>query len=119
MGGCLKGYVTGPALLLAPKPQSLSFAQAASMPIIWLTVEPAFSDPRNPGEVSKYNLKRGESVLIHAATGGVGLVAVAYAMRVGAIVYATAGRQEKHDFLRPFLVTTTNRIRKALRGSRH
>ena len=70
------------------------------MPIIWITVELAFSDPANPGTPSAYNLRRGESVLIHAASGGVGLVAVAYALRVGATVYATAGRQEKHDYLR-------------------
>jgi myxalamid-type polyketide synthase MxaC len=99
-GGCLKGYVTGPALLLEQKPQTMTFAEAASMPIIWLTVELCFSDPFNPGIQSVFNLKRGESVLIHAATGGVGLVAVAYAMRVGATVYATAGRKEKHDHLR-------------------
>lgn len=99
-GGCMKAFVTGNAHLLARKPPSMSFAEAASMPIIWLTVELAFGDPVNPGIQSKYNLKRGDKVLIHAATGGVGLVAVAYAQRVGAIVYATAGRSEKHDFLR-------------------
>ena len=99
-GGSLGSYVTGPALLMTKKPAALSFAEAAAMPIIWITVELAFSDPANPGTPSAYNLRRGESVLIHAASGGVGLVAVAYALRVGATVYATAGRQEKHDYLR-------------------
>jgi acyl transferase domain-containing protein/thioesterase domain-containing protein/D-arabinose 1-dehydrogenase-like Zn-dependent alcohol dehydrogenase/acyl carrier protein len=99
-GGSLKSYVTGPAHLMTKKPANLSFSEAASMPIIWITVELAFSDPVNPGVTSQYNLKKGEKVLIHAATGGVGLIAVAYAQRVGAIVYATAGRQEKHDHLR-------------------
>eukprot|EP01052_Picozoa_sp_SAG31_P007897 SAG31_NODE_386_length_16407_cov_24.639686_2_plen_2943_part_00 len=99
-GGCMKAHVTGEAHLLAKKPASMTFAQAASMPIVWLTVELAFSDPVNPGIQSKYNLRKGEKVLIHAATGGVGLVAVEYAKRVGAIVYATAGKKEKHDYLR-------------------
>ena len=44
-------------------------------------------------------LRAGERVLIHAATGGVGLAAVQYAQSVGAIIYATAGRKEKHDYL--------------------
>ena len=45
-------------------------------------------------------LKKGDRVLIHAATGGVGIVAVQYAQRVGAVVYATAGKDEKQQFLR-------------------
>ena len=99
-GGCMKAYVTGPALLMARKPPTLTFSEATSFPIIFLTVELAFGDPANPGVRSEYNLRRGDKVLIHAATGGVGLVAVAYAQRVGAIVYATAGAAEKQDHLR-------------------
>jgi acyl carrier protein len=42
----------------------------------------------------------GERVLIHAAAGGVGLAAVQIAQQIGAEIYATAGRDEKRDYLR-------------------
>ena len=51
---------------------------------------------------SLYNiaqLKEGEKILIHSATGGVGLAAIAYAKQVGAEIYATAGNKEKRAYL--------------------
>eukprot|EP00438_Fugacium_kawagutii_P009336 Skav234554 [mRNA] locus=scaffold2556:444288:449022:+ [translate_table: standard] len=70
------------------------------MPVIFVTVEEALGDLAQ--------LKRGERVLIHAAAGGVGLVAIQYAKYVGAEVFATAGAEElrlalapeKHAYLR-------------------
>lgn len=44
-------------------------------------------------------LKKGETVLIHAGAGGVGLAAIQYAQHVGANIIATAGRKEKKDYL--------------------
>ena len=44
-------------------------------------------------------MRRGERVLIHSATGGVGLAAVQMALQAGAIVFATAGSPEKRDLL--------------------
>ncbi|HBM16689.1 MAG TPA: hypothetical protein DD381_10165 [Lentisphaeria bacterium] len=44
-------------------------------------------------------LKKGEKILIHAASGGVGLAAIQIAKYLGAEVYATAGNGEKRDFL--------------------
>ena len=41
----------------------------------------------------------GQRVLVHAATGGVGLVAVRHAQGTGAHVYGTAGRASKHEYL--------------------
>eukprot|EP00952_Eustigmatos_sp_NYUAD-ZCMA_P008889 36844-Eustigmatos_ZCMA.PRE.1 len=70
----------------------MSFEEAASVPSIFSTTDVAL------GDLAK--LRRNERVLIHAATGGVGLAAVQYAQSVGAVVYATAGREEKHDYLR-------------------
>ncbi|CAE8615450.1 unnamed protein product [Polarella glacialis] len=90
--GCLSTYNSGPAALLTPKPESWSFEEACAMPVIFVTVEESL------GDLSK--LKKGERVLIHAAAGGVGLVAIQYAQFVGAEVYATAGAEEKHEFLR-------------------
>ena len=45
-------------------------------------------------------VQKGERVLIHAATGGVGLVAVQFAQRVGATIFATAGSPNKVQHLR-------------------
>eukprot|EP00931_Biecheleriopsis_adriatica_P048348 TRINITY_DN27935_c0_g1_i1.p1 TRINITY_DN27935_c0_g1~~TRINITY_DN27935_c0_g1_i1.p1 ORF type:complete len:5156 (-),score=1260.04 TRINITY_DN27935_c0_g1_i1:82-15549(-) len=90
--GCLSTYCLAPAALLTQKPTTWSYEEASTMPVIFVTVEEAL------GDLAK--LKRGERVLVHAAAGGVGLVAIQYAKFVGAEVYATAGAEEKHEFLR-------------------
>ena len=51
------------------------------------------------GLEEKANLKKGQKVLIHNATGGVGLAAVNYAQMIGAEIFATAGTEEKRAFL--------------------
>src|SRR5690606_6500936 len=45
-------------------------------------------------------LEEGEKVLIHGAAGGVGIAAIQFAQSRGADIYATAGSDEKRDFLR-------------------
>ena len=74
------------------KPDNLSFEEAAGIPITFLTVA-----------YSLYELARlqpGERILIHAASGGVGLAAVQIAQQIGARIFATAGRPEKQEYLR-------------------
>ncbi|CAE8655636.1 unnamed protein product [Polarella glacialis] len=90
--GCLSTYALAPAPLLAQKPKTWTFEEACAMPVIFVTVEQSL------GDLSR--LQKGERVLIHAAAGGVGLVAIQYAQFVGAVVFATAGAEDKHDFLR-------------------
>jgi len=90
--GCLSTYHAAPAPLLTQKPPTWSFEEASTMPVIFVTVEESLGDLAQ--------LRKGEKVLIHAAAGGVGLVAIQYAQHVGAEVYATAGAEEKHAFLR-------------------
>ncbi|MFH8702051.1 type I polyketide synthase, partial [Streptomyces chartreusis] len=70
------------ARLLARVPDGWSFEQAASVPIVFLTAYYALVDLAG--------LKQGESVLIHAAAGGVGMAAVQLARHLGAEVHATA-----------------------------
>ncbi|MFB9682460.1 SDR family NAD(P)-dependent oxidoreductase, partial [Streptosporangium vulgare] len=72
-------------------PDGWSFEQAASVPIAYLTAY--------YGLVELAGLRRGEAVLVHAATGGVGTAAVQLARHLGAEVFATAG-PAKHDVLR-------------------
>ncbi|MEV7013827.1 SDR family NAD(P)-dependent oxidoreductase, partial [Streptosporangium sp. NPDC051022] len=68
--------------MLARIPCGWSFATAASVPIAFLTAHHAL--------LGLAGLRRGESVLIHAAAGGVGMAAVQLANHSGAQVYATA-----------------------------
>uniref|UniRef100_UPI001CEDB526 type I polyketide synthase n=1 Tax=Streptomyces aculeolatus TaxID=270689 RepID=UPI001CEDB526 len=68
--------------MLAPMPAGWTFAQAAAVPVVFLT---AYYGLRDLGR-----LEKGDSVLVHAATGGVGMAAVQLARHWGAEVYATA-----------------------------
>jgi NADPH:quinone reductase-like Zn-dependent oxidoreductase/acyl carrier protein len=88
--GCFGNIVRVHSCLVASKPPNLSFADAATIPIAFLTAGYALLDLAN--------LQPGETVLIHAAAGGVGLAAVQFALRRGATVFGTAS-PEKHDFL--------------------
>ncbi|WP_024804255.1 type I polyketide synthase [Nocardia sp. BMG51109] len=77
--------------LLARIPDGWSFEQAASVPVAFLTAHYGFSDLAA--------LSAGDTVLVHAAAGGVGMAAVQLARHRGAEVFGTAGRG-KWDLLR-------------------
>ncbi len=68
--------------MVAVVPEGWSFEQAASVPVVFLTALYALHDLAG--------LKRGERLLVHAATGGVGMAAVQLARHLGAEVYGTA-----------------------------
>jgi acyl transferase domain-containing protein len=80
-----------PAVLAAKKPANLSFEQAATIPIAFLTADYCLTDTAR--------LEAGETVLIHAAAGGVGQAAIQIARGLGAEIIGTAS-PEKHDFLK-------------------
>lgn len=84
-------YVAAPAAWFAPKPPSLDHVQAAALPLVSLTAWQAL--------VENADIRPGQRVLIHAAAGGVGHVAVQIAKARGAHVIGTASAG-KHDFLR-------------------
>ncbi|MCX5443916.1 type I polyketide synthase, partial [Streptomyces nigrescens] len=105
--------------LLARVPDGWSFAQAASVPVVFLTAYYAL--------VELAEVQAGESMLVHSAAGGVGMAAVQLARHLGAEVFGTAspgkwealrswGLDEAHiassrdlDFERSFLATTAGR----------
>ncbi|MGF0224833.1 NADP-dependent oxidoreductase [Dietzia natronolimnaea] len=89
--GAHADYVTAPAAWFAPKPASLDHVQAAALPLVSLTAWQAL--------VEYADVRPGQRVLIHAAAGGVGHVAVQIAKARGAYVIGTASTG-KHDFLR-------------------
>ncbi|MEU3964815.1 SDR family NAD(P)-dependent oxidoreductase, partial [Streptomyces buecherae] len=68
--------------LLARMPAGWTFAQAATVPVVYLTAY--------YGLIDLGGLRAGESILIHSATGGVGHAAIQLARHLGAEVYATA-----------------------------
>lgn len=72
-------------------PDNLSFGDAAAVPHSYATAWICLNDLAH--------LAKGESVLIHAASGGLGQAAIAIAQHVGANVFATASTSEKRDFL--------------------
>ncbi|MFJ5836493.1 NADP-dependent oxidoreductase [Streptomyces shenzhenensis] len=84
-------YVTGPTRAFAAKPAGIDHVQAAALPLAALTAWQAL--------VETAGLRAGQRVLIHAAAGGVGHLAVQIAKERGAHVTGTAS-SPKHDFLR-------------------
>jgi NADPH:quinone reductase-like Zn-dependent oxidoreductase/acyl carrier protein len=89
---CFASIVVADAQTVTHLPERLSFSEGASVPLTFLTSDYALS------ELAR--LKKGERVLIHSATGGIGLAAVQLAQKIGAEIYATAGSDVKRDYLR-------------------
>ncbi|MCO5231227.1 MAG: SDR family NAD(P)-dependent oxidoreductase [Chitinophagales bacterium] len=79
------------ASLMQIIPDNLSFEEAATIPVVYLTVY--------YGLIIQSKLQKGERVLIHSATGGVGLAAIQVAQMIGAEIFATAGNEEKRELL--------------------
>ncbi|MEV8534457.1 NADP-dependent oxidoreductase [Streptomyces sp. NPDC051211] len=89
--GTYAEYATSPARHLARKPANLDHVQAAALPLAALTAWQALVDTAG--------LRPGQRVLVHAAAGGVGHLAVQIAKAKGAYVIGTASAA-KHDLVR-------------------
>ncbi len=89
---CLTRYVSLPASTVTKIPKHLSLADAATIPSAFATAYYALNRVGN--------LRKGEKILIHVATGGVGLAAVQIAKLIGAEIFATAGSVEKRRYLK-------------------
>jgi len=89
--GTFASSVTVPAEAVLSKPKGLTFEDAATIPVAFLTAQ--------YGLHHLAKMKAGDQVLIHAAAGGVGLAAVQLARRAGAEIFATAGTPKKRAFL--------------------
>ncbi len=90
-GNAYADYVAAPASELAKKPANISFAEAAASPLVTLTAWQALFDVAQ--------LQAGQTLLVHAAAGGVGHVAVQLGKWRGARVIGTASARNA-DFLR-------------------
>lgn len=85
-------YTTIDERFAAAKPASLSFSQAAAVPLVLITAWEALFD--------RATLIAGDHVLIHAGAGGVGHIAIQLAKHHGATVYTTVSSEEKATFAR-------------------
>lgn len=84
-------FVRFPMQGAIPMPADMSFEEAASMPLIFLTAYYAL--------VTAGGLVKGETILIHAAAGGVGQAAIILAKQIGAEIFATVGPDEKRELI--------------------
>jgi acyl transferase domain-containing protein/predicted O-methyltransferase YrrM/acyl carrier protein len=89
--GSFRSHLVAPATFVLKKPVALSFEEAATVAVPFVTAWFCLQ------HVAR--LRRGERVLIHAAAGGVGQAAVQIAQLAGAEVFATAGSEDKREFL--------------------
>lgn len=87
--GALADYMPCDARLLAPMPESLSYREAATLPLVTLTAW--------EGLIDKAEVDTEDRVLVHGATGGVGHVGLQLATWRGAEVAVTASSQQKLD----------------------
>lgn len=90
--GGLSQFVCVSVSALRPKPKNMSFAEAASYQVAYLTAYVAL--------VRRGSLQAGETLLVHGASGGVGMAAVDIGKLLGANVIATTGSDEKLDRIR-------------------
>ncbi len=89
--GTLAEEITVERTDVAPMPKSLSYEQAAAVPLVALTAWQVLVD--------QMRLKAGQTILIHAGAGGVGTFAIQFAKHLGARVTATASAA-KHALLK-------------------
>ncbi|KAJ3951746.1 hypothetical protein N0V92_011836 [Colletotrichum tropicale] len=88
---CLQTRTRAPQDLVAKIPDSMSFEEAASIPVVFVTAYFCLY------EVAR--LKAGETILVHAAAGGTGQAVIQLAKHLGAEVYATVSSREKMQLL--------------------
>jgi NADPH:quinone reductase-like Zn-dependent oxidoreductase/acyl transferase domain-containing protein len=95
--GSYATYGRGLQGTLVKVPENLSFAEAAIIPVVYVT---AWACLYEIGDLAKRTSRGKKStVLIHAAAGGVGQAAIQLAQREGAEIFVTVGSIEKRDFL--------------------
>src|SRR3990167_4599604 len=85
-------YAITKSYAVTPLPNAWSYSAGASIPIAFFTAYYALTHLAR--------IQPGERLLIHGAAGGVGIAAIQLAQYLGVTIYATAGSDEKRDFLR-------------------
>ena len=91
-GGGYAEYALLDSSAAIPKPDMMSWAEAASLPEAWMTAWHNLVDVAG--------LKPGETVLIHAGASGVGAAAIQLAAMLGCRVIASASSEDKREYCR-------------------
>ena len=89
--GHYANYIRLPGAIVGHVPHDMPFEKAASLPMVFCTAYYALYDIAR--------LEKDETVLIHAAAGGVGQAAIMLARLAGAKIFVTAGTKDKRAFL--------------------
>ena len=89
--GCFSNHVRQQAKAIQRLPDDMSFEVGASLPVAYCTAYQSI--------VHAAHLRKGETVLIHAATGGLGQATIGLCQLIGAEIFATVGTIEKRKFL--------------------
>lgn len=90
--GGFSSTVAAPQERVFPIPPQMTFEEAAALGLVYQT--------SYVGLVHRANLREGETLLVHAAAGGVGLAAVQLGVALGARVFGTAGTPDKLDLVK-------------------
>ena len=83
--------------IVGPKPTSLSFAEAAALPLTTITAYESFFDHLG---IARDGADSGQSILIIGAGGGVGSIGIQLAKAAGLVIIATASRPETDSWVR-------------------
>ncbi|MBP2405871.1 type I polyketide synthase [Streptomyces syringium] len=92
MAGTLASHALMPAFAVCPMLDDMTYAEAATFPVVFSTVHHTLVDEARP--------LPGETVLVHGGAGAVGLAVIQCARALGLRVIATAGTGTKRDLLR-------------------
>lgn len=92
LDGTFCEYMTIPELFLLPKPQNLSWEQAAALPLASMTAYHML--------MRKVHVSKEDTVLVYGASSGVGSAGIQIARAAGAVVITTAGNDEKEQLAR-------------------
>lgn len=92
LGGALAEYMLADAALVAKKPQSLTMAEAAALPLVSITAW--------EGLIDRAKVRPRQTVLVYGGTGGVGHIGIQLAKWAGATVFATVSNSEKEAIAR-------------------
>lgn len=97
--GTLAEYVAADSRLIAHKPKNLTMREAASLPLVGIT---AYEGLKRAG------ITKGQRVLVHGGSGGVGHVALQLANHFGAEVYSTGGGEKQLALIEKLGATSIN-----------
>lgn len=97
--GTLAEYILADSNLIAHKPENLSMAEAAALPLVAITAYEG---------LVRAGVKQGQQVLVHGGSGGVGHVALQLAKHFGADVYSTGGGEKQMALIEQLGATAIN-----------